>query len=284
MAGVLNKLLYGRCSPECADMLAELSGTLLKVGFTMHDEELDYLYNMVDSVEGASVVPSVEWILRSGGDTLLKQYGILVDGEIPVPLLTALVRSVGTFSVGDNAEVLSAIVESEQDPVDVLADVLQQLCQFTPEDFLPWLLEVKPALIEEIRSQVESFQELNDTPVSIDEAIANRVNWFHTQEENILSAKARDEGVPLGLDMEQLFAKFDAELADMSMEQAVPNLLSLTLMSNVSLEAIEDETMFFLNDLYPDLETSTKASRLLKQEMSKVGTYIAMESNKNAKA
>lgn len=271
MSDELRSLLNGRCSPELTDAFSDLDDALADAGFDMHQDEIDYLIGIESYEEGDSVTASVDRILRIGADKALgSNFTVGVADSISIPMLTELVSALASFDVGDHHEELSAILEADMAADETLADVLGVLTSFSAEDWLPHLVSVGDNLIQSMTLTVAQYEGTTVEMVEADPQVVERINWFHTQEEKAFSKQALEEGVPIGLSMEQLYGHYNQHLVDAKPEQAVKDLVSLGMMSSVSLEALSDEAAFFLEDLYPSLEDNQKATQLLRKEVARV--------------
>lgn len=271
MSDELRSLLNGRCSPELVDALSDLDDVMASAGFDMHQDEIDYLIGNESFEDPGSIVSSVDRILRIGADKALGSgFGVGISETISIPMLQSAVSALADFDVGDHYEELSAILEMDMAADETLADVLGVLSPYSAEDWLPQLISVEDSLIQTMTNAVAQYEA---TPVElnqVDPQVVERVNWFHTQEEEAFSKQALDEGVPMGLSMEQLYQHYNERLASIPVQQAMKDLVSLGMMSNLSMESLGDEAAFFLEDLYPTLEDNQQANRLLRKELERV--------------
>jgi len=273
MSVELRDFLDGRGHPELIDIMVALDEVLVTIGFTAHQDEYDFLITIESSEPQDAILEDVTKILRVGVDTAMQAFGLGISDLTPLKMLLELVPAVGNFYVGDDADALSSIVESEMPSDEAFCEFLELRTQWSAEEWMPYILTVPDTLIETIGREVDKYQETSENQGLVDLAIKNRVDWFHEQEENVASKIAVSDGVPYGTSMESLYNVYGDQLAGMSMGDAITGLVSLTLMSDVSLESVHDEAAHFLEDLYPDLESSQKAHRLLREKTQRLTSY-----------
>lgn len=273
MSAELRDFLNGRGHPELIDIMVALDEALVSIGFSAHQDEYDFLITIESSEPQDSILSDIDKILRVGVDTAMQSFGLGIADTTPLKMLLELVPAVGNFFVGDDADALSSIVESEIPSDEAFCEFLELRTQWSAVEWMPYILSVPDSLITTIGTEVDKFQETTENQGLIDLAIKDRVDWFHEQEENVASKIAVADGVPYGASMESLYGTYSDQLASMPMADAVTGLVSLTLMSDVSLEAVHDEAMHFLEDLYPDLESSQKAHKLLREKTQRLTSY-----------
>jgi hypothetical protein len=269
----MKEFIQARTSPELMDALVDLDRALTQIRFTMHQDEIDMLIQMESTEDAVAMVPSIVTIFRTAVDVVLKQFKIEVDGETPLPRLTVLLNFLHTFAGDDDHAAISDIISAEKSADETLCDILELKSQWSAEDWMPYFYSVSGALIETIQEVVGKYEEVIDIPEQVDNELQDRVNWYHTQEEDVFSKLAMDEGVPIGTDMESLYTAFGERVAEGTIEETVGGLVSLCMISNCSLEAMQDEVGFFLEQLYPDLESSQQAHKHLVRHMAKINTY-----------
>jgi len=269
----MKEFIQARTSPELMDALVDLDRALTQIRFTMHQDEIDLLIQTESNEDAVAMVPSIVEIFRTGVEVVLRKFQIEVDGETPLPRLTALLNVLHKFEGDDDHAAISAIIGAEKSADETLCDILELKTEWSSEDWMPYFISVSGALIETIEGVIGRYEEIIDVPEIVDAELQDRVNWYHTQEEEVFSKLALDEGVPLGTDMESLVTAFGERIAEGSIEETVGGLVSLCMISNCSLEAMQDEVGFFLEQLYPDLESMQQANKYLVRHMAKINTY-----------
>lgn len=270
----LIRLLEGRAAPELTAALVALDGTLVRAGFTMHREEIDYLLTLESTIDPATLSLNVTSILRIGASKVLDLFEVSVSDEIPLDRLTALIGALSSFGPSDNYEALDAIIKDTHAADETLCDILEQLTEYAACDYYPYITGVGENLITLIEQKIEAFAEVMVDSSDIPSETKARIEAWRATAQSEFADTLAQNGVPLGTDMESMYKYYVEGLVDLSVESAVKNLVYLGLYSSVSNEAMADEVAHYLEDLYPDVERNQKANLALRKEMASLESIL----------
>lgn len=264
----LGRLIEGRATDELSDMLMSLDATLVKAGFAMHREELDLLIGSESSIEGDSLLQSIVSILRVAADTVLKVFEITVTEDIPLNQLTSLIATVAFYDSGDLDNAIDAAIKIGEPSDDTLREILGLTTEFSSEDYLPYITTVSDNLIVKIEQLISESQSTSLSHSEIVDAFVDLRNKAARAE--IISEFAttvQNDSIPSGVSLENLYELYTPHLLDVSVEQAVDDLLYLALISDISTESLVDETAFFIEDLYQSVEQNQQANLVLRKRL-----------------
>jgi hypothetical protein len=265
----LGRLIEGRATDELSDQLMSLDATLVKAGFTMHREELDLLITSESTIEGDSILQSVVEVLRIAADGVLGTFEIAVTEDIPLKQLTSLIAAIAFYEAGDLDDAIDAIIKLGEPSDDTLREILSLTTEFTSEDYLPYITTVSDNLITKLEKVIAESQASvlqRSELVTVQVELRNK-----TARETISSdfvTSVENAGIPSGVSMENLYNHYCEHLLQVSVEQAVDDLLYLALISANSNESIADETAFLFEDLFPSVEQNQQANIVLRKRLA----------------
>lgn len=266
MSHELLEFISPLCSPELADVLSDLDDVLLKFQFNGHDDELQQLYNIAESRDREMLLDDVCLILKTGAYKVLRGMGVELSDEAGFQTILTITEALLGFEGADDYEHLLNILEYDMAPDEILCEVLEARTDMTVEDIMVVLTKVDPGIIERmrkvLRSYEQSMEEARDT-----KDILQRLNLYHSDNQQSLTMEALSCGISPGISMEDLYQAFEEELSNRPVATAVKDLVGLSILAGVSNESIGDEIQYFMEDLYPSLEDRMTANKCLKQEL-----------------
>lgn len=264
----LTLLLEGRASPELTEVLLSLDATLAQAGFTMHRDELDFIVGKETDIDGAELLVTVTAIMRQAADKVLDLFEVEVGPEIPLGMLISLISALSTFGPSDNCEQIDAILQMQAPADEALCDILELTTEFTSTEYLPYIAGVGDNLLSLMTEKVTQYLSTTVTDDDVPAETRARIQRYRAKVSNDFAEDIANDGVQPGASMEGLYKQYTDRLLDLSVEAAVKDLVYLALLSNVSNEALADETAFFIEDLYPDIENNQKANHALRKELA----------------
>jgi|SRR5690606_21935896 len=270
MAEELMSRIGGKVSPEVADLVVDISETLKAHNFYAHEDELDYLYTIEEDLDATGTGQDMVNIVTTGARVVLRQMKVELDEETPLAMLKTILDVLISFQPGDDYLQIAAVVEMEQPAVESLADILAIRSQYEPEDFLPYLSTVSDDLIMEIRRLNDEYEQGQVRLAESNEILA-KTQLYRTEAGALpVVDTVIENGVPPGTSMESIYDAYEDQLIDAGIESSVKSLVALSLFSGLGMEAVADEVGFFIEDLYPSLEDSQKATRVLRSELDRL--------------
>jgi len=262
----VREIVRGRCTPELEEEFVELAMALSSVNFRGHLQELEVLYQQMDSqvVDPAEIVLAVDQILRVGAESCLNYCGVEFDPDIPLAMLVEACDVILKFDPTEFPQLVIDAIDSSDDTVDTLVAILDLLGTFSEDDWFPQVSRVSDAFSSRVRSFcAESLErDMRDRSASLATApLLKRLNHLVKSNAETLGAELGKADQGLGLSLESLYAMNVVKLMDCSVEKAVEDLFSLSVISNESFESAMIGVSQWLDDLYYDVEMRRQAEQ-----------------------
>ena len=254
------------CSPELTDVLSDLDDLLLAYHFNGHDDELQQLYNSAEGRDRETLLDDICVILRTGAYKVLRGMGVELGDDTPFHMIYTVSEALLSFEGADDYEHLLSILDYDLSPDEVLCEILEARTSLTVEDFMVVLKKVEPSLIDRMKSVLRTYEQSVEQARDTKE-ILEKLNLYHSEHTDSLSVEALSNGIKPGVSMEDLYQVFEEELVERPVQKAVKDLVALSILSGVGMEALNDEIQYFMEDLYPSLEDRMVAKKYLRQEL-----------------
>jgi len=263
----VREIVRGRCTPELEEEFVELAMLLSSVNFQGHLQELDVLYQQMDSqiVDQAEIVVSVDQILRIGAETCLNNCGVEFDPDIPLAMLTEACDIILKFDPTEFPQLVIDAIDASDDTVQTLIAILDLMGTYSEDDWFTQVARVSDAFSGRVRRFcAESMeQDISDRSASLATApLLKRLNHLVKSNAGTLGAELGKADRGLGLSLESLYAANVVTLMDCSVEKAVEDLFSLSVISCESFESAMIGVSTWLDDLYYDAEMRRQAEQL----------------------
>lgn len=262
----VREIVRGRCTPELEEELVELAMALSSVNFQGHLQELEVLYQQMDSqtVDPAEIVLAVDQILRVGAEVCLNNCGIEFDPDIPMAMLIEACDIILKFDPTEFPQLVIDAIDGNDDTTEILVSLLDLLGTYSNDDWIPQVYRVSDAFSTRVRAFcAESLeQDVSDRSASLATApLLKRLNHLVKSNAQTLGAELGKADQGLGLSLESLYALNVPKLMDCSVEKAVDDLFSLAVISNESFESAMIGVSEWLDDLYYDVEMRRQAEQ-----------------------
>lgn len=260
-------IVRGRCTPELEDEFVELAMLLSSVNFKGHLQELDVLYQQMDSqiVDPATIIVDVDQILRIGSETALNLCGVEFDPDTPMEMLIEGCEVLLKFDPTEFPQLVIDAIDAAEDPVETVIVLLDLLGTFSNDDWFPYVSRVSDAFAKRVRGFCAETleQDITDRNTSLATApLLKRLNHLVKSNAETLGAEIGKADQGLGLTLESLYAQNVVKLMDSPVDVAVNNLFSLSVISNESFEGAMVGVSHWLDDLYYDAEMRREAEQL----------------------
>lgn len=267
------EFLSGKASDEMISTLSTLGETLVSVGPTLFEDELELLRSNESYEDDMAIAVSVEQILRIAADVVFSHAGVTFDGTMPVRLVEPAI--VAMIEIPDDLiETIQDMMAEERQADDILADYLGLVTVYPAEDWIEWIISVDESFtirLADTLVAMKQSQVLKLTPEQVEQIRSNpMVSAFKTAYPDSILNDAVDNGVTYGTTMESLMPFYedrivlDAQGNPRPVEDVTRDVVSLCSLSCTTLEELHDESQFFLDGLFHDVNSSQKASSCLK--------------------
>jgi hypothetical protein len=265
----LAQVLNGRTSPELYSGIDSICNALEKHKATGWKDLITRL--MIDNEDDSTtLVDRAVGIVYMQVEALFKQMNIKLDLDVMNMTVLANVIEALAFEPSDfDGEILAALQASD-DSVDALCNALAIKLNVPVESTIEYVLGVSDATIIQLTSVVQRSSENEEfLPENLEEILGN-VNKHQTMVTTgkTLGMEALAAGVRCGTHMPVMVEYYKQELDPASPETIVDNLLSLALVAGIPKDAIEDEVVFFLEQIYPEIFEFQRARKFLVRRLA----------------
>lgn len=238
MLNELEAVLVTKVSPERADILRKAAQIIEAMGLHNVFLEIEQLLSMEDEIDPSQLLYDVEYILLQGMRVTLNNFSIY-SSSTNIELLIAIVEGVRDLEHYEDYDTVLAILETDQDDEETLAELLELTTEYPAEDFLNVLDSVSHRLTERIYSL---FQEEDDnaTEYGMENSVENivkRLKAVSGLEDSIVYDNIA-EGLPLGLDPAHVVNRIVEDIAELSSKEVAKELALAILASNVENEKV----------------------------------------------
>lgn len=263
----VREIVRGRCSPELEEEFVELAMLLSSVNFKGHLQELEVLYQQMDSqvVDPNEIILAVDQILRVGAEVALNNCGVEFDPDIPMAMLIEACDILLKFDPTEFPQLIIDAIDATEDPVDTLIAILDLMGTYSEDDWFPQVSNVSEAFSGKVRASCAQTleQDVSDRNASLATApLLKRLSHLVNSNAESLGAELGKSDQGLGLSLESLYAQHVVKLMDRPIEKAVDDLFSLAVISNESFEGAMVGVAHWLDDLYYDSEMRRQAEQL----------------------
>lgn len=237
----LDDYLVDATTPEIRNMILTARRTLLEAGV---DDQEFALRNAIDITENRdfdAVYESILSTLKPIFTATLKEFGVEVDPDAELPVLTQILSGLQSIDNWDDPVTLNALADSSESEEVVLADILSAVGTLYSADYLPAIRKVSPDLLARIKELTDK-----DVPDAQPEESAvtlarERLKVLHQQEalppEGVF-VRALNQGLRLGLPYDLLVGPYKDTLYDVLPESLAPELVAFALASDTPTQEI----------------------------------------------
>jgi hypothetical protein len=177
-----------------------------------------------------------------------------------------------TFTPSDNDSEYLAALDAGEDSEDTLHDILAIYMQCEPIELMEYVTGVDGAVIVAIRETVErNLSYLEKAEEGVQDAVV-LLNKFQT----LVGAKltvgmeSLQAGTEVGASAEELVNQSRSRLADLPAEDLADQLLSIAIIAKTPRDALQDEVMFFAENIIHDPFMVQKAYKRVTKRLSEL--------------
>lgn len=275
MFELLSGYLDVTATPEQKATCLQACKVLSDAGLSDHEFLINQELEIADQSSGDFLINLVESILKPTCRNQLKEFGVTVNIEATLAHCADVLNGICVLDNYDDLATVYAYCETVEGPVAALADILPLVGGFKSDDYLTFIDDVTPELIDRIASMYENVPAVDEIPVdlTVDRA-RQRINRFMQSPElssdqiPIAIQEAMDGG-RIGLPLSLLIERHLGTLSTIAPPRLAIELVAFIAVSDVYETAIESELAKVLDMLGLELSvvtiTSVQLKRLLKQ-------------------
>lgn len=268
----LSRILQGRVEESMWIGANALAAALEKHCATGWKEQITNLVMIGDNEDAPTLQERAIGILYAQAEALFQQMKIRVNLEdMRISILATLVEALMFEPNDQDGEILAAL-QAAEDATEAFCNAIAIRTSTQPEEWLEYIHDVSSftvaVMIEVVNKSVER-QQYSEADI---EKCLGQINKYQTlvPAGRTLGMEALDTGVGIGTSMSVLVDHYKDKIGESTPEQVVDHLVSLALLANTPADALEDEVMFFLEQIYTDLFDVMKVTALLKTRLTRL--------------
>lgn len=247
--------------------------TLTAAGIAGHEFQIDQMMESDDLGDASDFLLEVEVMLNTTIHLILKQFGVSLDDECPLPMATDILKALLAMDNWSDPASLSSACEAHETSEEILATLLDLTGNHRETDYIVHLAHVTPELIQRIDDVNHVIPE-NALPTleERDRAIDRLKAFFAHYNAPILSQAVADL-LLIGADYHAMMEHYEEAISSLDMEPAVNELVGFALASDLPngkglIHAIEEECQGWWDG---HVGHASKIASLIEQRLSTVG-------------
>lgn len=227
----------------------------------------DYLEEFMATIEERTSEENLIYL----NDTLINQYeitlnefGIFIsEDEVQLKILVSILEGLNAIERTDNPIPILDKCQSDDDPEEILSEILEMYTNVTWDQYLLTITSVNPSLIEKIKTTLPDIEE-NDTVPKSEEFILLRIRNHLENNPNLWVLEEVDNGFLIGQKLDYYLNKFTEyfiEKEDLKDAKEIANqYLGFVLLSEIENEDFQNVVLEALEDIVDDVNLLSKIS------------------------
>lgn len=267
----LSDILVNRVSPEVMAGVSSLAAALQKHDAVLWRDQIVNLKMEANVHDQLTLSDRAIGIIYTQVSALLQQMNIGLDLErLRMDILADILDALH-FKPSDFDEDIKAIIEAGEDSIEIFTDILALLTNRIPEELMEYVLDVPMDVIivinETVQRNIENTQSAKEGLKEIVQVLNKHQNLVGTATtvglEALQDGKLYDDPMTLiGENKERLLSGKPDAVAD--------DLISIALHTNVSNEALQDEVMFYVENLHDDIFSTQQIFKHVKTRVKQL--------------
>lgn len=266
----LNRIIQGRVEENMWIGINALVAAFEKHKAFGWKEQITNLVMIGDNEDASTLTDRAIGILYAQAEALFQQMKIRINLEdLRIDLLADLVDAL-IFEPSDmDGEILAAL-QAAEDSTEAFCSAIGIRTSKEPEEWMEYVEDVSTFTVEAMIAVVNKSVERQKYSEEDVEKCLGMMNKHQTliPVGTSLGMEALGEGVEIGTSMSVMVEHYKAKIGDSTPEQVVDHLISLALLANTHKECLEDEVLFFLEQIYTEVFDMMKVTKLLKARLA----------------
>lgn len=223
-------------TPEQKATCLQACRVLSDAGLSDHEFLIHQELEIADQSSGDFLINLVENILKPTCRNQLKEFGVTVNIEASLAQCADVLNGICVLDNYDDLATVYAYCDTVEGPVAALADILPLVGSFKSDDYLTFIDDVTPELIDRIAGMYEDTSEVD--PIPEPAAVARARTRFQRLESQpdgmqLLAQQLLNNGGRLGLPFKLLIDSYLTTLAGLKAGQLAVELIALGAISNL---------------------------------------------------
>jgi hypothetical protein len=262
----LNRIIQGRVEESMWTGINSLVSAFEKHKAFGWKEQITNLVMIGDNEDASTLTERAIGILYAQAEALFQQMKIHINLEdLRIEWLADLVDAM-LFEPNDQDGEILAALQAADDSVEAFCNAIAIRTSKLPEEWMEYVTHVSDFTIAVMIEVVNrSVEQQTYTQEDVEKCLG-MLNKHQTlmPAGTSLGLEALGEGVGVGSSMAVMVEHYKARIGESTVEQVVDQLISLAILANTPTDTVEDEVLFFLEQIYTDLFDMQKANKLLK--------------------
>lgn len=165
-------------SPERKRIYMNACRALVDVGMVEHGLQIDQQISLAENANTEIFLHSVDTLLHGVYLQVIGEFGVVVDNEAPLEVLTDILEALHRIDDYEDHETIYSMCQAPEGVEVALADIMNLMGAYPPDVYLTHLTRVSPSLLDRIES-LHSEEALHELPTRTQVEIArSRVTRF----------------------------------------------------------------------------------------------------------
>lgn len=256
----LHDVLSISVGDETLQAIGELTRVLDKYDATLYRDSISKLRMSCEHMDVVTLGDAAIAVIYTQVTALLQSMQIVVDYDTLSTSKLASILECLLFEPSDNDSEFLAALDASEDALDALHEVLAVYGGTDPVEYMECVVGVSADAIMTIRDTVERNLGYSEKAVSgVGQAVRDAAKHQSQYGVATVGMEALQVGIQPGVEAQELISARRESLIDLSPEDLAEQVISIAIVANTPYDALQDEVMFFIEDLLSDPFTVQKA-------------------------
>lgn len=252
---------------------------LQRINYRTHRKGIENFISMDEVSEDLDTIDRITDVLIHALAEIFTEHGVYVHRLQALEIFTLFYDTLfDSYQQDDTGEILD-IIEEGGSSEEVFAELCAYLHGGHPEDYLAYIVEIHPELIEKLRKVCVEIQENDPTADELSAEIQaqeqtpgafSEFNRFYRHFKPAPLTELLDDGIRLGLDFESYFTRLYNQETQ-SLELAAELYLGASLASGESFAQARERVSSRLEPYFDDLRELQKLIDYVRQKIEVLG-------------
>lgn len=268
----LSDILLNNTHPAVYGGMVSLTRALEKHQAVVYKERIIQLRMDANNREPITLCDEAISIVYDQVRALTQQMKISIELDIINMDKLSMILECLVFAPSDNDSEYLAAIEAGDDALDTLHEILAVYMQCDASELMEYVVSCDGAVILAIREVVE--RNLSYTEKAVD-GVQEAVQLLAKHQELVggtvtVGMESLRNGIEVGAEAGELVRQAQSRLVDLSPEDLADQLLSIAIVAKTPRDALQDEVMFFVEDIVHDPFVVQKAYKRLTKRLTEL--------------
>ena len=249
----LHDVLSISVADETLQAIGELTRVLDKYDATLYKDSITKLRMSCEHMDMVTLGDAAIAVVYTQVTALLQSMQIVIDYDtLSIGKLASILECL-LFEPSDNDSQYLAAMDASEDALDALHEILAVHGATDAVEYMECIVGVSADAIMTIRDTVERNLGYSERAVEgVGQAVRNAAKHQVQFGNTTVGMEALQAGVEPGVSAQDLIDARRDMLADLSPEDLAEQIISIAIVAGTPYNALQDEAMFFLEDMLLD--------------------------------